>query len=489
MFKKAITTATSRLIERGTLQRNILYSIFVGAFALCGACGPENVNQTTAHLGEWKGADRHVVLSGSPARDSAAYNTSEDQLQEADWKVLEAMGPKPIWDRLAELKQLGKKRKASTAPSTSSSLANAVSMRPRTPTTEPARDIPIINLPDGKIRMVYRLRHYGGSSITATVDGGTSRRTLTQKPADLAPLVAVLATNLGDASTVVPLPDENALIITCNQVMKEPVMNLLAKIDMPAQQVEITAKMFEVSHDFDFQYGCQLMLKRLAADGAQSAASNFSTKSFLDAIQSTTTGNVAQDGSVLRLMQVFQGAGVSLDGTFQLMSEAGLINVVASPRMTVAAGQTGYMLAGQELPIQQVAIIANAQSTSTTYKPVGVQLYITPQAMGPDTVKLHAISVVSAVQGFAPLPSLTIDSTNNKQLVNPILESREAETSVTLQDGSTLVFGGLRMIRTTIRESKIPGLGDIPGLGWLFKNHRSQKQLTDLYFFVTPTLL
>jgi type II secretory pathway component GspD/PulD (secretin) len=47
----------------------------------------------------------------------------------------------------------------------------------------------------------------------------------------------------------------------------------------------------------------------------------------------------------------------------------------------------------------------------------------------------------------------------------------------------------LRMIRTTTRESKVPGLGDIPGLGWLFKNHRSQKQQTDLYFFVTPTLL
>ena len=44
-------------------------------------------------------------------------------------------------------------------------------------------------------------------------------------------------------------------------------------------------------------------------------------------------------------------------------------------------------------------------------------------------------------------------------------------------------------IRTTTRESKMPGLGDIPALGWLFKNHRSQKLQTDLYFFVTPTLL
>jgi type II secretory pathway component GspD/PulD (secretin) len=270
--------------------------------------------------------------------------------------------------------------------------------------------------------------------------------------------------------------------------MKDSVISMLAQLDQPPRQVEITAKMFEVSHDFDFQYGCQLMLSHLASDGSQSAISSFSTKSFLDAVQGTS-GAASGDGSVLALMQVFGQSGISLNTTFQLMTEAGLINVVASPRMTVAAGQTGYMLAGQELPIQSVSIVNNTETTSTTYKPVGVQLYITPEAMGPNTVKLHAVSVVSAVQGFAPLPSLQTDTAANQLLINPIIESREAETSVTLENGSTLVFGGLRMIRTTTRESKIPGLGDIPGFGWLFKNHRSQKQMTDLYFFVTPTLL
>ena len=67
--------------------------------------------------------------------------------------------------------------------------------------------------------------------------------------------------------------------------------------------------------------------------------------------------------------------------------------------------------------------------------------------------------------------------------------SREAETAVTVSDRSTLVISGLRMIRTTTREEKIPGLGDVPVLGWLFKNHRSQQEQTDLYFFITPTML
>jgi type II secretory pathway component GspD/PulD (secretin) len=60
---------------------------------------------------------------------------------------------------------------------------------------------------------------------------------------------------------------------------------------------------------------------------------------------------------------------------------------------------------------------------------------------------------------------------------------------VTIHDRDTLVISGLRMIRVTTRESKIPGLGDLPMVGNLFKNHRDQQQLTDLYFFLTPTLL
>ena len=74
-------------------------------------------------------------------------------------------------------------------------------------------------------------------------------------------------------------------------------------------------------------------------------------------------------------------------------------------------------------------------------------------------------------------------------LINPIIDSREAETSVTVGNHDTLVISGLRMVRNTTRENKVPFLGDLPGLEWMFKNHRTQQRITDLYFFVTPHLL
>ena len=442
-----------------------------------------------------------LVISNNPTRDTAAFDEADERLTESDWKQLEKLGPRPIWQQLAAKKshrrppprQRGSsviaartEGGATSQPSTQASTQPTTGggMRPMGNYAEGELPVEIVELPDGKLRMVYVLQSYGGTNVDYEKNGSTSRRNLKVTNSDLTPLVSVITPALGAGGTVVPLPKENTLVITCAKEMKTSVLDLLATLDVPARQVQITAKIFEVSRDFDFQQGSNLLLNRLAADGTQTALSNFSAKRFLDSMGSSTPAQ----GSVLRLMQTFSDAGVSVDMSFQLLADAGMINVVSSPRMTVAVGQTGYMLAGQELPIQSANIINNVLQTTTSYKPVGVQLYVTPQAVGPNRVKLHTISIVSSVSGFSPLPTLE-GHQNPRTMINPIIDSREAETAVTVDDGSTLVISGLRMIRTTSREEKVPGLGDVPLLGWMFKNHRSQQQQTDLYFFLTPTLL
>ena len=87
------------------------------------------------------------------------------------------------------------------------------------------------------------------------------------------------------------------------------------------------------------------------------------------------------------------------------------------------------------------------------------------------------------------LPTLDSAFAANQTLINPIIDSREAITHVTIKDANTLVIGGMKMIRKVSRESKIPGLGDIAFIKWLFRNERSQNQVNDLYFFVTPRLM
>ncbi|HTL28010.1 MAG TPA: hypothetical protein VL282_02265 [Tepidisphaeraceae bacterium] len=441
-----------------------------------------------------------MVVSGKPEFDTLAFKRSDQELGTAQYNKAEKLAPTPMWEYFGDKKRTSVKSGELVGGGDSESgavhpvgehLSTTQHVAPSTQPEKPLQDVDrsslpvtMVELPDGKVRLIWALQAYGGSVIASTRDPNTSRRTVAITPADLAPLVSVVTAHLGAAGTCVALPKENTLVITCDKNMKDSVMDLLAKVDVPARQVEITAKIFEVSQDFDFQQGANILLNRIQANGTQSAASTFNTQAFNNAASGATPFN----GSVIKLMQVFQEAGLSLDASFQLLADNGLIRVVSSPRMTVAAGQTGYLLAGQELPIQSANFVNNVLQTTTTYKPVGVQLYITPQAVGPDRVKLHTISIVSSVSGFSPLPTLTGQTAANT-LINPIIDSREAETAVTIDDGSTLVISGLRMIRTTTRENKVPGLGDIPVLGWMFKNHRSQQQMTDLYFFVTPTLM
>ncbi len=476
-----------------------------------------------------------LVISGTPTADTAAFNKANRSLLQAQHGVIEDVGPKPVWrsfrnDRDKTLTgaadqgdpEQGIPAQRSTVIGDHDNAANDVPaipyadaadalgpvgrsdaaaapaegfagpLAPQYLVAQPAtaearpRDFPITRqaLPDGRVRLIWHMRSFGGPTVTSAVNGSVSRRDITRTPKDLAPLIAVVQGHLADKGQVLPLVNESKLVITCTADAEEGVLALLDDIDIPAPQVEITAKIFEVSHNFDYQQGAKLLLNRIAEDGSQQALSQFQTQRLQDSVANASPFQ----GSVITLMQTFADHGISLDTQFELLAEAGLINVVSSPRLTVAEGQTGYMLAGQELPIQEVNIVNNNIHASTKYKPVGVQLYITPQAIGGGMIKLHTVSIVSSVAGFSPLPAIRGDGKQNALLMNPVIDSREAETAVTVPEGETLVISGMRMVRTTTREDKVPGLGDIPFIGNLFKSHRSQQHLTDLYFFVTPTL-
>jgi hypothetical protein len=453
-------------------------SLFLAAGSLaCSGCA-ESVIEYTKFGGWSHSPDEPAVLSGRPSRDTAALGASVDVLSDHDWKVLEKIAPRPVWERLAAARAMFEKKKADkpSAPTFPDPTGDAMKL---------AFDVPTTKLPDGKIQMYYRLRHYGGVSVVSAGGTGVSRRTITIAPGDLTPLVALVTAQLAGKGTVVPLASENTLVITCDPTVKQSVLTLLAGIDVPPRQVEITAKIFEIKHDFDFQIGARTLLEHVGSDNTQSVLGTFNPVDFISSIG--TAGGF--QGGVLRLLQVFEKAGMTVDTTLQLMADTGLIKMVSSPRMTVTVGKTGYVLAGQELPVQSAVLTnTNVITEKTTYKPIGVQLYITPQVIGDDSVKLHVVTTVSAISGFSNMSSMTHKDAA-QGIVNPTLDSREAETTVTIPNESTLVIGGLRMIRTITRERKMPGLGDIALMEWFFKSHRSQNIVNDLYFFVTPRLI
>jgi type II secretory pathway component GspD/PulD (secretin) len=464
---------------RHTISTLLLVAAGVLTFAGCA----ENVKEYM-RFGGWADAGRtkpaQGIISGNPARDGSAYAASEEVLSEHDWKQLEKIAPRPVWERIHKLRKLFAKDEPKDG--------EEAGYGPKPSEIKPATDVRTMKLPDGRVRLFYTLKHFGGATVRSQRDGGTDRMSIHLTAADLKPAVSILQEHLGKNGTVRALPTENKLVITCPETEKDGVLQVLAGIDSPARQVEITARIFEVSHDFDFQYGARTILEHLASTEEQSLTSTFNTKAFLDAAQSTGPGAGFQ-GAVFTVMKVFEEAGVSLEASFEALVNTGLVKMVSSPRMTVRAGKTGYVLAGQELPIQSGKISNDKLvSQKVSYKPVGVQLYITPKNIGNNDVDLHVVTIVSAISGFAPLAGIG-EQEGSTSVINPILDVREAETEVGVKEGDTLVIGGLRVIRTVTRERKMPGLGDIEGVEWLFKNHRTQNRINDLYFFVTPRIV
>jgi len=472
----------------GKLRPLGLVGIYV-AMTVAGGCSEAVIRQYT-RLGNWSRptTDTPTVISGSPKADQAAYDASEQQLSQADWRILEKIAPRPIWERIDQARRdyLARVKHPTTRPA---GEAGSGAEHPARAKVRIPLDIPATKLPDGRVRMVYALRYIGGAVATASYDSGTKRRKITRKNVDLGSIVSLVNSQLAGRGTCSPLPSRNTLVITCQAESKDMVTKLLSDIDQPAPQVEITARIFEIKHNFDFQLGARTILQHMAGDNKQSIAGTFSTPAFLDSLTKPGLGDFAFQGSTLRLLQIFGDSGLSIDATVQALVDTGLAKEVASPRMTVEVGQTGQMLAGQELPISSARIASETiVSETTTYKPVGVQLYVTPQTIGPDNVKLHVLTAVSQVAGFSPRMSMN-DAEAAQAVVNPTFDTREAETHVTVADGDTLVIGGLRMVKETTLERKVPGLGDIKFLEWLFKNHRSQRELSDLYFFITPHII
>ena len=290
-----------------------------GLLTLSG-CSEAVIKQYTK-LGKWAHpADTPTVLSGTPRADQAAFDASEQVISEADWKILEQIAPRHIWEQIDDVRRKYHERVG--PPSTQPTTAPARPRRPRIPVRESAR---ITTRDDGKLRIIYTLRHFGGSTATSTLDGGTQRRQINVKKVDLGPLISLLNAQLGGKGTCAPLPSQNAIVITCEADARDAVLQLLSDVDTPPRQVEIAARIFEVSHDFDFQFGARSILEHMASDNTQSLASNFSTPAFVKSLKAAETlGDFAFQGSTMRLLQVFGDSGFMIDLTFQLLADTGV---------------------------------------------------------------------------------------------------------------------------------------------------------------------
>jgi pilus assembly protein CpaC len=163
------------------------------------------------------------------------------------------------------------------------------------------------------------------------------------------------------------------------------------------------------------------------------------------------------------------------------LSEKGLFQSLAEPNLIATNGKEASFLAGGEYPYPVVQPGASGTSVSIIFKEFGIRLKFTPTVLGGDLVNLKVEPEVSA-----------LDFTNAIVLQGfriPALSTRRTQTEVELRDGQTFAIAGLLNNNVTDTMRKIPGIGDIPILGWLFKSKAMQKNQTELVVMITPTII
>jgi general secretion pathway protein D len=174
------------------------------------------------------------------------------------------------------------------------------------------------------------------------------------------------------------------------------------------------------------------------------------------------------------------GRNVNVFGSINALAQNGLLSILSTPNILTADNKEAEIFVGENIPL--VGNIQNVGGSGITQQSVnrqdtGIILKITPQITEGEYVKLDIYQEISAVKQ------------NKGQAVDLVTTKRSAKTSVVAKNNETIAIGGLIQGREEENYSKVPFLGDIPGLGWLFKYRSITKTRTNLLILLTPQIM
>jgi len=273
--------------------------------------------------------------------------------------------------------------------------------------------------------------------------------------------------NLGTApakDTIVRYDAEtNSLIIITDEETNSQIGRLIQTLDQPVPQVLIRVLFLEVTYSNDLDYGLEGSFTW--NNGKGTAGSDFGLAN-------------ADQGGFLRILQD------DITVTMRALAERGKLEVLSRPSVLARNNEEATITIGQEVPfIRNSRITDNGQTINTIeYEDIGIILRVTPSISPDGLVEMEVEPEISTLTS----QSVPITDTTNAQ----VIAKRAASTRVVVNDGRTVVIGGLMEDNFTESVRKVPLLGDIPVLGPLvFSRTVRNKSKTELLIFLTPSVV
>jgi len=260
---------------------------------------------------------------------------------------------------------------------------------------------------------------------------------------------------------------------------KEIVNSIQIASPQRQKQVMVKVRFAQVDRSKLTAFGINLF-----STGATNTIGTFSTQQFAppELVRDQGAGLTHSAIGLSDLLNIFLfRPDTNLGATIRDLQQRNVLQILAEPTLLAANGEPARFLAGGELPYPVVSGVAGATTISVQFKPFGVKLEFTGTIESDNTIRLKIFPEVSS-----------LDYTNAVTVsgfVLPAIATRHAETVVELRDGQSFGIGGLLDQRTTAQFAKVPGIGDIPILGQLFRSKSVSTLNSELIVIVTPTIV
>ncbi len=283
------------------------------------------------------------------------------------------------------------------------------------------------------------------------------------KAGDMEPQVQEFLSERGKISND---PRTNMLIVSDVSSNLEKIKSVVNKLDQPERQVLIEARIVYATDEFSRSLGVNwgfLYPDQQYQQGQYSKGFEIDT----DGVNTPSVGGLDAVGSVAKIagLDLF-----TLDAELRLGESQGFSRTISSPRVITLNNEQAEITQGTQIATQTES---ESGGTTTEYVEAVLALRVTPQITPDDKLILELeVSDDSPVGGGS-------DDINTKT----------ASTKLIVDDGETLVLGGVRKLERSDRESKVPGAGDVPILGWLFKNKYKSTTKNELLIFIRPKIM
>ncbi len=330
----------------------------------------------------------------------------------------------------------------------------------------------------GKIH-VYYLQHANAEELVKVLTNLPAKQSSSKKTKGKLPPLSNDLKITADAET-------NALIITAPREEYLVLEDVIKKLDIPRRMVYLEALIMEVHVNKDFKVGVEWAGGGTFADGTGSAITGFSgtgAQAYNALKGIAATPPVLPPGFALGVLK----KGVEIGGVYfpnlgavvNAYRDDSDINIVATPQILTTDNKKASIIVGENVPYitsKNTTSAGTAQDyTNYEYKDVATTLEITPQINQADLVRLEiGVEVIK------------LKDAND---FRPSTFKRTANTTVVVHNEETVVIGGIIGQDTASSEYKVPLLGDIPVLGWLFKSYGNKKVKTNMFIFITPHIV